>query len=916
MAPQSNPSHFDPPSSSPAPIRDSQPQPHSPTTTARGTERHHALYDTPPEGTQPPELRRADRSRVKSARARDTFEYQTRSIPSAAKSNVAASQPKPSSTSDPRIIGSATSAPRRPKPRKRPSLRFDGEAPSDEDENPRPRKARNTGTSEQSPPPKPPGRGAAVAPGGLQGRRERTTSPGGQQPITLAPSVARELENIIGLNLSTSTAKSVREQARALSNPDPIPLGSTERYTQVQRQPPSSVPILKNKGSSQRDRLLALATPDASRSHMPALGQPVNPSEPTSVDRFTPHPRSPPPLPTFYHPQTPSPVSSTQRAIVNGGDSQPTYTAARPRVPYIIDYRPSPVPQPHSQFNLLQSTFEPANNPFRLSQRQSSTPQIQSSHAERSIIVPDRQTPSSAHNSPSPEPQGFHMEHSPPAPRSIVLSPEPDPNSVTVSETESEPTLKPKPGRKRRRRPKPHVQADMCDNGSNDGANNHPSVPHDARVLGTGHAPSSTCPDNRTIFQYLNESLGGNRNDGDINMDTLLALVNKARHEQRSHTAHPSTSRATPGFSASHNQSRSFPSHTRPTISSASSHARPAASASHGRAGPASHRGTHHDPEPRSTSNEEPDSSDDSSDDEYDPIIPDKKGLGRYPGVRGKVASRAIPKMMSTATRKGVYQDHDTAVKWARNAYRRAWKESYSHVIYRECPKDLVQTIITRVSNLRTLVKDRIRKIVRFVYGFEQSASDEATMSANRLLAARLGHNTFHCRDTVPKRDQYEHRALTLAIYEAFFWSPDSFFIPDCPALKERDEGLPLVAVAFVLTMMQECIEEWATGRFLSRDLNLTTQRGRFDSHLWGLLNYRSSADSRLLRFQRRWLNDGLEHAGVRINQEEPEPYHCQSVTRSEDVRPDTPPALGSESEPEEDQHLNARTKGKGKANH
>ncbi|KAF8602523.1 hypothetical protein BDV93DRAFT_557523 [Ceratobasidium sp. AG-I] len=56
-------------------------------------------------------------------------------------------------------------------------------------------------------------------------------------------------------------------------------------------------------------------------------------------------------------------------------------------------------------------------------------------------------------------------------------------------------------------------------------------------------------------------------------------------------------------------------------------------------------------------------------------------------------------------------------------------------------------------------------------------------------------------------------------------------------------------------------------------------------------------------------------HAGVQVNQHEPEPYHCQSVTQAENVRPDAPSANGSGSEPKEDQHLTARAKGKGKAN-
>lgn len=55
----------------------------------------------------------------------------------------------------------------------------------------------------------------------------------GEQPVTLAPGVARELENIVGLKLSTATPKSVREQVGALSNPDPPPMGLTKRYSQV-----------------------------------------------------------------------------------------------------------------------------------------------------------------------------------------------------------------------------------------------------------------------------------------------------------------------------------------------------------------------------------------------------------------------------------------------------------------------------------------------------------------------------------------------------------------------------------------------------------------------------------------------------------------------------------------------------------
>ncbi|KAG9090566.1 hypothetical protein FS749_000459 [Ceratobasidium sp. UAMH 11750] len=88
----------------------------------------------------------------------------------------------------------------------------------------------------------------------------------------------------------------------------------------------------------------------------------------------------------------------------------------------------------------------------------------------------------------------------------------------------------------------------------------------------------------------------------------------------------------------------------------------------------------------------------------------------------------------------------------------------------------------------------------------------EEAMSANRQLVARLGHNTFHCRDLVTDQHQYEHKVFICAICEAYFWYPNSFLIRDEDNIDNLiEEGLPLPAVAFVLTMMQECIQEWQT---------------------------------------------------------------------------------------------------------
>ncbi|KAF8602525.1 hypothetical protein BDV93DRAFT_557525 [Ceratobasidium sp. AG-I] len=329
MARKSIANHIDPPNSSPAPVRASQPQLYSPGSTAQGTKRHHALFDTPSEGTQPLELNRANHLQVKSARACNALEYQTQNIPSTAKTTITASQskPTPTLTSDPH-----------------PSLRFDGKDSGNEDKNPRPRKTCNMGTPEHSPPPKPPGCGARVASGGSSGRRH---------PVTLAPALACELESIIGVNLSTSTAKLVHKQANTLSNPNPPPMGSAGHISETN----SHLDPLQNHACDSLE--------DTSR--LSGL-QPVDVSEPIATDPIASHFHSPPPLPFFYHPQSPLPALSTQLAVVNSGDTQPTLTGIQPRKPVTWEFQPLPVPQPGSQFQPSQSAPARADNLFHHSQ--------------------------------------------------------------------------------------------------------------------------------------------------------------------------------------------------------------------------------------------------------------------------------------------------------------------------------------------------------------------------------------------------------------------------------------------------------------------------------------------------------------------------------------------------------------------
>ncbi|KAG8705735.1 hypothetical protein FRC08_001492 [Ceratobasidium sp. 394] len=914
------------PSSSPAPIRESQPQPNSPTTTARGTQPHQALYDTPPEGTQQTELQRSERSRGLSARGHDAMEYQHRNKPAATKSDPTATQSNAAATQPHATTATQPAGSQRPnkQPKRQARLRFDGERSSDESSNelerPKPRKMRKTGPKADSPPPKPPGRGGAMARGN-QASKGR---------VVLEPAAARALGDLVGIDVSSATPTALKETLRTLSDPNPPQVGSARRYPQVHSQSSAPLPSLKQ-GTYYRDRLLELAHPRPSesqtrtgfdeaprsakhpRDEMPGDSADEEMLDP-DADKSDPDPATLPRLPSFLQPsQDPPSMSSTQGAVVNAFASQ--REPLRPA--RVLDFRPTPVPQPKDRFartapNPRSSSSEPrppspaprppgpAPRPSSPAPRpQPSSPEPRPSSPEHWPLGPESRSPSLE---PLPEPIVSSRSA---APSSSIRKPAPpDPNTATEEETESEPRLKPKPKRRRQRSKKKAPARDEPPESDAEPPEHRPQRPaSQRRVRGTSPIERR---DMYTVLKRLSAMLDDGADPDNDEIDSLLQWTTKFMQQRRS--AHSSSSRTGPG-----------PSSYRVHAGSSSSRAHAGSSSSHARPGPTSDRRDHQrparndDPSGHHTEQEGGSGEDDDVDtDADDPVVAEKSGLGRYPGTRGKVASRAIPLLLSTATRKGIYQEHDTNTKWARNAYRRAWKAFCPHIPYRECPLDLLQTIITRISNLRTEIKKRIRQVVRFLFKFALGLSEEA-LSANRQLVAQLGHNTFHCRRLGIDKDQYEHPVFVQAICEAYFWYPDTFLIRDTEHIDTLErEGLPLPAVAFVLTMMQECIEEWQTGRFRPRDLNVATQRSIFDAHLQGLIVYRRRAKKRLANFQVKWFEAGLEYAGIEIHRQDDEDHFCQSVTRAENVRADTP--TDSEPEYDEDGRLTARSKGKHKA--
>ncbi|KAF8594019.1 hypothetical protein BDV93DRAFT_581280 [Ceratobasidium sp. AG-I] len=874
------------PATSSPPVRDSQPKSPDPNDPSNGPIPGHAVFDTPPPDSQPIILTRDQRSRVPSTRKREQLLSEGKLPASTPTSNAVANARTPSHSSRSR------------KSKKRAVVLS---ASDDDDEALRPRQARDQSTKGSASQSEPSAQRPTVA------ARRPAGPPPASAAVTLDPGTAATLGKLFGVNLATTSPQEFEQTIRALSDSRTQEMAPAKRYAKVRGTSPSPLPTLSKEGGYHRDRLEAFALPSgtATKRSNSLQGPKTQVAKRPRIDRedmmgsmdelaadpdadmSDPEgcPPLPPPLFGTQLSKQPS-VSSTQGAAVNAPSSRLSQPAPPPTLP-----TRKPVQ------SILEATssarglaITPVPEPRKI--RPSADTQAASSRSHQRVHAtqaPIRKDP-------------------PPPPRKPS-----NPSTATESETESEPSA---PPRQPRPRPSSRPVQPSKPPAAQPNPNPSSSQPGDRR-----NNTTHTAPDQDQLMDRLKNILAGGDEE-----DVLKWAMHFVQKRTGNSISGPSKPRTQPD-AAVDLRSRFHANVRSRTPDDVQRHARyprlPEPS-------PPPIPGSDNDlPEPEEVAAavaavaggaKAPVANDDEG-----------TGLGKYRGQRGKVATKAIIELLAMASEKGVYQNQEVYLKWCLNCYRRAWKVHAPHVNYQEAPDDLLKTMALRVSWLRTKVKERLRLVVRYKLGFQTPGGDNAVLAENQRLFAKIFPNTFHCRNHVFDNDQYEHPAFVTAVCEAFFWTNDSFAVQ----FPERFERVSLPAIAFVLTMMQECIEEWQTGRYNPRELSCSKQRPIFDAHLRGLYNYVKSARDRMFRFRGAWFKAGIfvrEHAGVTIigNDDPATSQYCQPVTRAENVRPDTPPpnhinAEALEQEPEEpvpeleydgddDERFSTKSKGKSKA--
>ncbi|KAG9094019.1 hypothetical protein FRC06_011271, partial [Ceratobasidium sp. 370] len=231
-----------------------------------------------------------------------------------------------------------------------------------------------------------------------------------------------------------------------------------------------------------------------------------------------------------------------------------------------------------------------------------------------------------------------------------------------------------------------------------------------------------------------------------------------------------------------------------------------------------------------------------------------KLKLSDFPGLPRHIASLAIPDLIATACTQGACEVFGMISEWADDAFHDTWDCEVPDEQRIQIPCPLNPLMVRCVSWFRGESKKQGHPAAAFGYSFINPPEDCEDSRYNCLLSAGLLPNSFHFLDPETETDPYENPVLCRCIAAIFFWVPDSLGV----VYHTKFNLIPIPAVAMVLTIMQHCIQEWSTGRFVATDLDANLQMKMYSSHLKGLLQYAQITSNRLLEFHEAWYKYGI----------------------------------------------------------
>ncbi|KAG8777367.1 hypothetical protein FRC12_000417 [Ceratobasidium sp. 428] len=250
-------------------------------------------------------------------------------------------------------------------------------------------------------------------------------------------------------------------------------------------------------------------------------------------------------------------------------------------------------------------------------------------------------------------------------------------------------------------------------------------------------------------------------------------------------------------------------------------------------------------------------------------------------GYQREIILAAKTRLLAHSLKEGALQTRGTFAGWSIKCWLDSMAEVTPHLDPHPPTSDIQQIMINGLASGRGRFKDPVRSLVEYRCDFIKPATTAEEINHNLAVFKSLHPNSFHCLRQNPDYGHYENPLLTHAIAATVFANSNA---PGA-VHPEMFNPVQLTTVAFVLAIIQFCLEEWETGQFQARDLSMTDMLNKYVAHLRGLKEARAAAKGRMKRLQQHWFKFGYEYSGA-VRPEEP---YRQPITLRANVRPDTP---------------------------
>ncbi|KAJ7623730.1 hypothetical protein FB45DRAFT_926588 [Roridomyces roridus] len=146
----------------------------------------------------------------------------------------------------------------------------------------------------------------------------------------------------------------------------------------------------------------------------------------------------------------------------------------------------------------------------------------------------------------------------------------------------------------------------------------------------------------------------------------------------------------------------------------------------------------------------------------------------------------------------------------------------------------IARMIKSYASHARSSLKDSIRPLIGPTYRFN-AGETQKDMDKNVVLRGKLlKHSAFHYKDPGTLSIYAGHKIILASLRAAFFKKKGSRGV----LYSKYFSPISLVTLALVFTVVEFCIDEYTTGRFMQAIFDEVAHKERYESHLLALTEW------------------------------------------------------------------------------